>query len=192
MSDNQYCYPPEYTVLKNKLDIRDAELLDKVERKIVSIRIEQGPPHGDFDLNHLKAIHLHLFQDIYAWAGEIRTVEISKDGHQFQLMKFIETGMADVHRRIVENHYLQELHPAEFAQKAGEIIGDLNYVHPFREGNGRTQLQYLDQLAEQAGYKLEVIRIQPAHWLQASREAHNNDYRLMIHCIEHAIAKEQK
>ena len=66
-----------------------------------------------------------------------------KDGHQFQFRAYIQTGMADVHRRIVAARYLQGLPREDFAARAGEIIGDLNDVHPFRDGNGRTQLQYL-------------------------------------------------
>lgn len=126
MSDRHYCYPPDYTALKNTLDIQDAALLDRVEREFVTARIAQGIPSGDFDLAHLKAIHHHLFQDIYEWAGETRTVEISKGAHQFQFRRYIETGMADVHRRIVSQDYLRHLSPDGFADLAGEIIGDLN------------------------------------------------------------------
>jgi cell filamentation protein len=104
-------------------------------------------PSGAFDLAHLRAIHRHLFQDIYEWAGELRTVEINKGGHQFQFRRYIETGMADVHRRLVQGSFLRDLSVPEFAQQAAVIVGDVNYVHPFREGNGRTHAQYLKQLA---------------------------------------------
>src|ERR1700759_2271368 len=141
MTDDPYVYPGT-SVLKNKLDIRDADLLDYHERELVAHRIAQDAPDGNFDLSHLRAIHRHLFQDVYDWAGEIRTVEISKDGHQFQFQRVIQTGMSDVHRRLVAADFLSGLDLAPFAERAGEIIGDINYVHPFREGNGRTQMQY--------------------------------------------------
>lgn len=147
MSDPVYCYPPDYIVLKNKLDLRDAAQLDYVEREFVTQRTVQGIPSGDFDLTHLRAIHRHLFQDIYDWAGDVRTVEIAKGGSQFQFRRYIATGMADVHRRLVAADYLRRLAPTDFAARAGEIIGDVNYIHPFREGNGRTQMLYLEQLA---------------------------------------------
>ncbi|WP_374942013.1 hypothetical protein [Sphingomonas sp.] len=69
---------PGCETLRNKLGINDAERLDYHEREIVAQRARQGCPTGDFDLNHLQAIHHHLFQDIYEWAGQLRTVDITK------------------------------------------------------------------------------------------------------------------
>jgi cell filamentation protein len=65
------------------------------------------------------------------------------------------------------------------ASAAGKIIGDVNYVHPFREGNGRTQLLFLEQLAAQAGHALDLMQLDPARWIAASRAAHDADYSLM-------------
>jgi len=138
MSDEVYCYPPDFSVLRNRLGLRDAIELDQHERELVLFRVKQGIPSGQFDLAHLRAIHRHLFQDVYDWAGELRTVEIAKGGNQFQFRQYISTGMADVHRRIVAAEFLKNMSGRAFADKAGEIIGDINYVHPFREGNGRT------------------------------------------------------
>ncbi len=107
MSDDVYCYPPDFDVLRNKFGIRDADELDFVEREFVARRTMGAIPSGKFDLSHLKAIHRHLFQDIFDWAGQLRTVEISKGGSQFQFRKFIETGMADVHRRLVDRKFLK-------------------------------------------------------------------------------------
>ena len=146
-------------VLRNRLDITDPDFLDKQERSLVVLRSRRGVPRGSFDLAHLRAIHHHLFQDIYDWAGELRTVEISKGRQQFQFRKFIETGMADVHGRLVRSRFLKRLSAAAFAEQAAVIVGDINYIHPFREGNGRTQLQYLKQLADQAGHRLDLARI---------------------------------
>ena len=68
---------------------------------------------------------------------------------------------------------------AEFAATAGKIMGDVNYVHPFRDGNGRTQLYFLEQLAEQAGHPIDLCRLDPQRWIVASRAAHMGDYKLM-------------
>lgn len=187
MSDKAYCYPPHYTVLKNKLGIRDPDQLDAAERLFVTERMSQDVPAGDFDLAHLQAIHRHLFQDVYAWAGEIRTVEIAKGGSQFQPRQFIETGMADVHRRLAGQNYLQGRDPESFAREAGRIIGDVNYVHPFREGNGRTQFEYLAQLAERAGHPLDLKRITPEQWISASRSAHQGEYDPISQAIGRAM-----
>jgi len=190
MSDTEYCYPPDYTVLKNKLNFVVADELEYFEREFVIQRTIAGIPTGDFDLAHLKAIHRQMFQDVYEWAGEIRTVEISKGGSQFQFRQYIDTGMTDVHRRIKAHNYLKNLAAEQFADIAGEIMGDINYVHPFREGNGRTQLQYLKQLAEQAGHSIDLTAIEKDAWMNASRKAHLGDYQSMSRCIAVAIGIE--
>jgi cell filamentation protein len=149
--------------------------------------MSQPIPRGFFDLVHLRAIHRHLFQDVYDWAGELRTVEIFKGGNQFQFRQFIPTGMADVHRRLTRAGFLRGLPAREFAREAGTILGDVNYVHPFREGNGRTQAQYVKQLAAQAGYALDLKRIEPGRWIDASKASHAADYSLMAEIILRAI-----
>jgi cell filamentation protein len=186
MSDDPYVYPGT-AILRNKLGIRDAEQLEYAERRLTSQRIAERVPTGNFDLKHLRTIHRHIFQDIYDWAGEIRTVEIAKGGSQFQFRRYIETGMADVHRRLVAAKFLKGLDAPAFATAAGEIMGDVNYCHPFREGNGRTQLQYLRQLADQAGHPVDLTRFEPDSWIAASRAAHKGDYALMGVAIANAI-----
>lgn len=184
--DDPYTYPGS-PVLRNKLDLRDPVAFDRIERRLVVQRIREGVPRGNFDLAHLKAIHRHLFQDVYSWAGEVRSVEVSKGGNQFQFRQYIETGMADVHRRIVRSDYLRGLSAQDFAVRAGTIMGDVNYVHPFREGNGRTQLQYLKQLSEKAGHMLDLTKMRPELWLEASREAHRARYEAMGRAIAETI-----
>lgn len=88
MADDPYVYPGTH-ILRNKLNIRDADTLDLAKRRFATIRTPQGVPQGNFDLRHLKAIHHHLFQDIYEWAGQLRIVEISKGGSQFQFRQYI-------------------------------------------------------------------------------------------------------
>lgn len=187
-SDDPYVYPGTQ-ILRNRLGITDAVALDQVERRLVTQRIIEGAPTGHFDLGHLRAIHHHLFQDVCDWAGDIRTVEISKGNSQFQFRRFIETGMADIHRRLEGTDYLRGLSWEAFAARAGPILGDVNYVHPFREGNGRTQLQYLKQLTLQAGHKIELARLDPAGWLEASMEAQVGRYDRMTTQIFQAGAE---
>lgn len=131
--DDPYVYPGT-SILRNRFGIIDPDVLDKVERRYVLQRSRRGVPSGAFDLTHLRAIHRHLFQDVYDWAGQLRTVEISKGGSQFQFLQYIPTGMADVHRRLTRADFLKRLPASEFAREAGIIIGDINYIHPFREG----------------------------------------------------------
>jgi cell filamentation protein len=181
-----YVYPGT-SILRNKLGITDPAFLDKQERALVALRIRRNVPRGSFDLAHLCAIHRHLFQDIYDWAGELRTVEISKGDQQFQFRQYIPTGMADVHRRLVQTRFLSGLPPAGFAGQAAIIVGDINYIHPFREGNGRTQLQYLKQLADKAGHRLDLARIEGPRWIEASVLSHAIDYGPMAALIGEAI-----
>ena len=179
---------PGTKVLRNRLGVSDARRFDRFERRLVADRIAEGTPIGLFDLAHLRAIHRHLFQDIYDWAGELRTVEINKGGHQFQFRRYIQTGMADVHRRLTQSGFLKGLSSDDFARDAGVVIGDVNYIHPFREGNGRTQAQYLKQLAVQAGHDLDLRRLDPSLWIDASKSSHGADYELMGRVIRQAIA----
>lgn len=187
MSDRVYCYPPDFTVLKNKFDLRDTGALAVAERAAVVARMIEKIPGGGFDLPHLQAIHRHLFQDVYEWAGDVRQVEIAKGQQQFQPRQFIETGMGDIHWRLLSSDFLRGIKPGDFARKAGKIIGDLNYVHPFREGNGRTQLVYLDQLARHAGHPLDLFRLERESWIAASIESHRGRYEPMAACITRAM-----
>jgi cell filamentation protein len=187
MSDPVYCYPPDYTVLKNRLGLTDPDALDRFERRSVAQRGEEGTPPGRFDLAHLRAIHRHLFQDVYDWAGELRTVEISKGGNQFQFRRYIETGMADVYRRIKERKALNGLDVSTFSIQASDIIGDINYVHPFREGNGRTLLHYLKRFAAQAGHPCDLRHVDKTDWLEASKAAHRGVYEPIGACIRHVL-----
>ena len=95
--------------------------------------------------------------------------------------------MGDVHRRLVRADFLKGLSAEDFARASANIVGDVNYVHPFREGNGRTQLQYLKQLAQQAAHSLDLTKLDRAAWLPASREAHQARFDSMARCIERAL-----
>jgi cell filamentation protein len=185
-----YVYPDAPGVLQNKFELKDAAKLDAVERVHVAQRIKQRAPGGGFDLDHLKAIHKRLFQDVYAWAGKTRTVELAKGGDQFHLVAYIEIGMADIHRRPHQRKFLERSSAESFAREAAQIIGDLNYLHPFREGNGRTQLQYLKQLAKRAGHNIDLTRLQSKQWLDASRAAQPTDYEPMRQAIAGALIRD--
>lgn len=176
-----YTYPGT-NVLINRYDIRDARLLETVERRHVGNRIEEGTPHGNFDLKHLQDIHYHLFQDVYPWAGEIRTVQIAK-ANWFLPAERIEMGMADVHQRLANSNFLKGTTSADFAEKSSEIIADINHVHPFHEGNGRTQLQYFEQLAAQAGHPIELNRLNRDQWIEGSIQSHAHEPAIMREAI---------
>jgi len=97
--------------------------------------------------------------------------------------------MADIHRRLVRARFLERLPREEFARQVAVILGDVNYVHPFREGNERAQMQYLKLLAERAGHPIDLTRVDPPRWIEASRISRAADYDLMARLIAEAIAK---
>jgi cell filamentation protein len=186
MTDDPYVYPGT-SILRNRRGITDPVELERVERLLTTQRAASGAPTGDFDFVQLRAIHRHLFWRLYDWAGEIRTVEIAKGGHQFMFRQYIGNGMADVHRRIVAAKHFKGARIDALADQVGRIIGDVNYVHPFREGNGRTQLLYLQQLCAVAGHRLALPRIRADAWREASKCAHTADYAPMSQVILAAL-----
>lgn len=154
MADN--CYPGT-AILINKFDIRDEAKLNEVETVLVSARSAEwitAPAANTFDFAHYKAIHQFLFSDLYDWAGQIRTVNISKKGTIFCPAENIERQASLTFRWLKEQNYLKGLPRNEFIEEFIDFYCSTNYLHPFREGNGRTQRVFLTQLVRNAEYDL--------------------------------------
>ena len=107
-----------------------------------------------FDFEHYKAIHRFLFSDLYDWAGEVRTVNISKKGTQFTPAENIEQQAELIFKRLKERNYFKGLPHSEFVEEVVDFYCVTNALHPFREGNGRTQRAFLTQLIRNAGYDI--------------------------------------
>src|SRR6201996_9173122 len=135
--DDPYTYRNS-TVLKNKLDLRIQAELDAFEAEISSARAEEPLPEGTLDFKHYCAIHHHLFQDVYDWAGQPRTVRIAKGGNPFCFPENIRGQATNLFAALRQAHYLQVLQAEDFAQKAAHFLAELNAIHAFREGNGRS------------------------------------------------------
>ncbi|WP_308606159.1 Fic family protein [uncultured Corynebacterium sp.] len=145
----------------------DFERLNYLETVAVNARIAQlyiVPVEGAFDYAHFKAIHRHLFQDVYEWAGEERTAPVGqfmiKAGHAYypagpEMTKAAEKLFAG----LAKDDFLRGLEIDEFVAKLAELWGELNVVHSFREGNTRTQTVFFDALVTAAGYQLNVERL---------------------------------
>jgi cell filamentation protein len=153
--DDVYCYPGS-TVLRNRLDIREQDRLEEYIAAITFQRADEPFPEGRLDYAHFLAIHHHLFQDVFDWAGKIRTVRISKQGNPFCYPEYIDREMRRVFAELETANDLRDLDPETFARKAAHLLAELNAIHPFREGNGRTQNTFLTILAVQAGYPLDL------------------------------------
>jgi cell filamentation protein len=109
---------------------------------------------GDFTPAHLRAIHRYLFQDVFPWAGELRVVNISKGNQPFGPAQFIAAALDDALAKLRREDLLINLKPSGFAARAGFYLGEINAIHPFREGNGRAQREFIRQLALHAGHPL--------------------------------------
>jgi cell filamentation protein len=155
------CYP-NTTVLINKLGITDEQLLDEAEAEITGQRIlrwNSKPQSDTFDFAHYKEIHKFLFEELYDWAGQIRDVNISKKGTRFCPFDEIESRAKRIFTRLKKNDYLQDLQKKEFVEEFIDIYEATNMLHPFREGNGRTQRAFLTQLAHRDGWILNFADI---------------------------------
>ena len=151
------CYPGT-SILVNKFDIRDEAKLQEVEGTIVSIRNAEwlsNPLSCSFDFEHYKQIHKHLFHDLYDWSGEIRTVNMSKKGAHFTTASDIEDQATRIFRRLKSLDYFKGLPHDEFVHEVVDFYCATNYLHPFREGNGRTQRLFITQLIRNAGYDID-------------------------------------
>jgi cell filamentation protein len=155
------CYPGT-SVLKNRLGLRDQDALDAFEAFITAQRGEEPLPPGRLGYAHYRAIHRHLFQDVFEWAGTIRTVRIAKGGSLFCYPEHIDAEMRRLFADLRRDRFLRDRSAAAFARGAAHVLAELNAIHPFREGNGRTQLTWLAMLAAAAGHPLALERIEPA------------------------------
>ena len=164
MSSDPYVYPGT-TVLKNIPGIRNQKTLDGFEADRVgqrSLELIEHPLSGVFDVGRLRRIHRYLFQDVYEWAGHFRTVDIAKGNSYFAHVPYIRSTLDGLFERLSEEQDLRGVNLEAFARRGAEILGTLNAVHPFREGNGRAQREFVRELAHNNGYWVD--------WSKVSRE----------------------
>lgn len=184
--EDPYCYPGT-DVLINKLGLRDAARLQAFEEEISRERAAEPLPAGRLDAGHYKAIHRHLFQDVYSWAGKPRTVRMTKGDSSFCYPEYIEDQLAKLFDWLKRRHYLSDLTAEEFSTAAAHFLSELNVIHAFREGNGRTQLAFLALLAARAGHPLELDRLDPGAFLAAMIHGFQGDEGPLGHQIRMLI-----
>ena len=138
----------------------------------------QNPIEGKLDFNYLKNIHKFIFGDIYEWAGTVRTVNIAK-GNSFCRCEFIEEQMESIMRKLEKENYLENLNIEMLAERLAYYIGEINAIHPFREGNGRIQRMFIECLALKNGFSLDFAKISNEEMLEASVQTFNLEYKLM-------------
>ena len=187
-----YVYPGTQ-VLRNLRGIRDADQLRRFEADTTSFRIRQlesAERPGQLDIPHLQAIHHRIFQDIYDWAGAFRTVGIARQGqYDFSPPVQIFPSLGRLFHELHSEQYLVMTDSDEFISRAAYYMGDINAVHPFRDGNGRTQREFIRQLALRNGYRLNWSRVTPEQMYRASHQSfQRGDYEGLASVLRSALA----
>ena len=189
-ADDVYCIPGT-AVLKNKAGITDQDLLDEYEGDFTAIRLlelTQNPIQGSFDLAHLCKIHSYLFQDVYEWAGEVRSVDIIRGDSRFCNVRQIQSYSHTIFSGLSAEKYLVNLEPTVFANRLAHYLSEVNAIHPFREGNGRVQRLFISQLAEHAGYSLDYSALDQAELYPVMQASFLGDERPLSELILKIIA----
>ncbi len=191
MPDELYCYPGS-NILKNKMGIRDMEQLHEMERKLTMLRILElldKPVRGTFDLKHLQAVHAYIFQDVYDWAGELRKVDIAK-GNMFCNAMFLSGQAEEIFGKLKAENYLHGLEEDGFAIRLAYYFSEINALHPFREGNGRSQREFIRCLALHNGYVINFVNADKDEMLEASRESFLCEYGAMERLFRKCLKKQ--
>lgn len=161
-----YCYDGT-TVLRNKLDIDESETLEAFELEMSTLRASEPLPDGSFDPAHYYAVHHHLFQDVYDWAGVSRTIQTAKGGNLFCLPAYIGRELAKLFATLSPGSPFWTDDPETFAAHVAHFLAELNAIHPFREGNGRAQLAFVHLLGQAAGHPFDLTRVRRETFLPA-------------------------
>ncbi|MGD9699605.1 putative adenosine monophosphate-protein transferase Fic [Acinetobacter sp.] len=186
--DQLYCYPNSNT-LKNKLNIKDIDILAEAEREFSELAISQieyaDPP---YNLDYLKSIHFQLFSDVYEWAGEFRQVDISKGDTRFCNFSRIDVEANKIFKQLQQQNYFYGLSKQDLIYKIADLYCELNIIHPFREGNGRTQRIFFEHLVAFCGYGIDWSKVpSQEEWINANIAGYhcnlNSLVRIFAECL---------
>jgi len=164
-------FDEENGILVNKWGLKDPEQLQRRETYHSANRMDDLPKVR-LTFTGYKNLHRHIFQDVYPWAGRIRRTPLAKVTERgvvaFLPPRLIEPNLRRVFRELGEGKALKELSADRFAEKAAHVIDEVNVIHAFREGNGRTQRALLLRMGQEAGYRIDLTRITGEDWMNAS------------------------
>ncbi|MDX7986921.1 cell filamentation protein Fic [Xenorhabdus sp. 12] len=183
-----YCYKGT-NVLINLFNIQDITILEGLESELTAKASEQinfrDPPYS---LQTMKEIHQTLFGDIYEWAGELRRCDIIKEETRFCNASFLESEAKRLFSALEKDQWLSGLMWEPFCEKLAEHYCEFNMLHPFREGNGRTQRILFDFIANYNDYTIEWSEIERDEWLCANRRGVGMNYDMMTELFKRAVA----
>lgn len=192
VAHDKYCYPNS-DVLINLLDIRDSDKLAEAETEFTAERYRTYEPSlqslSDFSFDHLKHLHHHLFQDLYAWAGEPRDVDISKGDTRFCTWTRIVPEANKLFNEIPA--LANSKNDEDLIEKVADIFCELNILHPFREGNGRVLRFFFEEMLYALGYGIRWPKISQQDWIEANIAGVNVNLRPLKNIFTQAITKLQ-
>lgn len=165
-----YCYDNS-NVLINKLNIKDNKKLQIYEAKITAAKLlalRHKGIIGNFDSTHLNSIHKFLFEDIYPFAGKYRNENIAKSSFRFAEWEYIESELNNLLSKLKKENFLYGLSKEDLADRLAFYLSELNVLHPYREGNGRTIREFIRELALKNNFVLNLSTISPKDFLDAS------------------------
>ncbi|OBT12039.1 cell filamentation protein Fic [Vibrio sp. UCD-FRSSP16_10] len=181
------------TVLVNKLNINDEAVLEDAERDLTTLAAMyaefQSPP---YNFTSLRSIHRILFSDLFEWAGELRTIDISKGNTRFCHVVRIEKEANSLFSMLEKDKYLVGLPFDEFLTKLAEYYCDINVLHPFREGNGRAQRLLFEHIAINCGYNINFSGITSEQWVAANIQGYHCNYVPMKVLFSSCVTKAEK
>lgn len=179
-------YVMENGVLINKLGLSDTQTLNLIELRITSLEIERllsASAPATFNAQYLRDLHYHIFHKVYPWAGELRKVDIGKGDTQFLTHSKIESELNMLFAELANNQFLTGASLEDFSQKVGDYLVRLNFIHPFREGNGRTQRLLISRIAQNAGITLDWRAVSNDAMRKACIDGINGNVRNMVRLI---------
>lgn len=181
---------PDTGILRNLLGRTDQSDLDIDESNITAAiiaSIPDNPALGDFDLEHLRNIHWELLNVIYDWAGEIRVAEIAKGDTRFANSDSITQAADSLFHKLHDDDLLKGRGHDDFIQKLAHYYSEINVLHPFREGNGRTQRVFFSQLVALSGYRLAWERLDADENLQACIAAYFGNEKPLASMLDNLL-----
>lgn len=186
---NEGGFYPHTSCLVNFFSIKDRTKLRRIEALFANVRsaeILTEDPKNTFDFEYLKSIHARLFGDLYPSSGQIRTMTAAKRT-VFSNPEFIESASEDIFSRLRKDRYLKDLEREDFINDLAFYMGEVEALHPFRDGNGRAARLFFYQLILNAGYDLDWSMVDPDRLLEADIAAIDGDYQLLIDVLEEVI-----
>lgn len=185
-----YCYP-ESEMLINLFNLLDDEKLKEIEKVYTLFRLSElriKAPAEPLDMKAFLEIHRYILQDIYPFAGKLREEMISKGSSSFAHPKFIKAEMSRIFSELKQEDYLKNLERSQFIQRLAHYLAELNALHPFREGNGRTVREFARQLALNAGYRLDWEKIpKPAEIINAFVDSFNSSNTRLENLLDEIV-----